>query len=162
MRRMFPAALTMLALTLLVSTGCTNRKAPVKVAKTAVHDHPETGPHGGALAEWGEEEFHPEFKVDHAKKEATVYINDDKAAKPAPIAVEVVELILTHVKPPITIVLKADPESTDPKGKSSRFRGTHDELAKEIEFKGEINAKIGTKPYTGTFVEKDEHDHKKK
>jgi hypothetical protein len=39
-------------------------------------DHPEFGPHKGALAEWGEEEYHLEFTVDHKGQQATVYVLD--------------------------------------------------------------------------------------
>lgn len=124
-------------------------------------DHPEEGPHGGALAEWGDEEYHAEFKADHEKKQATVYILDGKAKKAVPIAAETVTLTLTNFKPPVQIALKADPQGGDPKGKASRFTGTHDKLGTETEFKGEISGKVGEKPYSGTF-EEDEHEHKKK
>ena len=59
---------------------------PDTAAKT--EDHPDRGPHGGALAEWGEEEYHAEFTADHANKQATIYILDGTAKKAAPVAAE--------------------------------------------------------------------------
>src|SRR5829696_9292877 len=56
-----------------------------KASEADKHDHGAEGPHGGALAEWGEEEYHPEFTVDHATQEATVYVLDGSAKKAAPI-----------------------------------------------------------------------------
>jgi hypothetical protein len=125
-------------------------------------NHVEKGPHGGPLAEWGEEKYHAEFTVDHGKKTATVYILDGEAKKASPIAAESITLSLSNVKPPVQVTLKAAPQSDDPKGQASRFTGTHEQFAKEMEFEGEISGKVGTVPYAGTFKEKDHDDHKKK
>lgn len=151
------ASLTFLAIACLATIGCEAKpKTPPKPA--AHHDHPEKGPRGGALAEFGDEEYHAEFLVDHGKKEATVYILDEKAVKGVPIEAEFIELVLTHDKKPVAVKLAADPDKDDPKGKSSRFRGVHDELGKEIDFRGAIRAKIGDAPaYEGTFDEKTSH-----
>lgn len=165
MRRLLPSGFAIVALALIVSTGCTGRKdggAKAVAKKSPAHDHASEGPHGGAIVEWGEDEYHLEFLVDHDKKQTTVYVLDDKAAKASPIAVETLTLILTHGKTPIEIALKADPDTADPKGKSSRFTAVHDELAKKIEFKGTIRGTVAGKPYEGDFVEKADHDHKKK
>lgn len=126
----------------------------------AGHKHPDEGPHGGALAEWGNEEFHAEFLVDHGKKEATVYILDGLADKTVPIKEESLTLIIKNVQPPANIILKADPQKDDPKDRSSRFTGRHDALGKEMEFEGEISGKIGDKAYTGEFKEKAHKGHK--
>jgi hypothetical protein len=155
------------AVVCLVLTGCADQRDRVKKAagqaKGHVHDHPEKGPHDGALAEWGDEEYHAEFTVDHAKSEATVYVLDGKAAKAVPIDAESVQLTLTNVSPVKQIALKAAPQEGDPKGKASRFVGTDPALAKEMEFKGEISGKVNGTPYAGKFVEEaHDHDHKKK
>jgi hypothetical protein len=123
------------------------------------HEHPDEGPNGGVLVEWGEEEYHPEFKPDHAKKLATVWIHDGRI-KPTAIDAKTIQLTISNVEPPLNITLTADPQEKDPKGKSSRFSGTHDVLAKEMEFKGTISGKVGGTPYSGKFEEKP-HDHKK-
>lgn len=157
-------AIVSVAFACLSIVGCSNRDAAKPKAdkeKKAVHNHPDKGPHGGALVEWGDDDYHLEFLVDHGKKEATVYVLDDVAAKPAPIAAEEITLTLTHTKPPLRIPMKAAPETGDAKGKSSRFVAVHDELGKEMDFKGEISGKVGDTPYRGDLEEKD-HDHKKK
>lgn len=148
--------------------GCARDPGNVKKGDDTVpkggHNHPTEGPHGGALAEWGNEEFHAEFLVDHEKKEATVYILDGVADKSVPIKEDTLTLVIKNVQPPANIVLKADPQKDDPKGRSSRFVGRHDSLTTEMEFEGEISGKIGDKNYTGDFKEKSHkgHKHKKK
>ena len=147
----------------LLAAGCPggkDTKSTGSAPGAGKHEHPEEGPHGGALAEWGEEEFHIEFKADPGKKQATVYILDGAAKKVVPIEAETVMLVIKNVQPPANITLKADPQKDDPKGKSSRFVGTHDALAKEMEFKGEISGKVGAKAYAGDFEEKAHKDHK--
>jgi hypothetical protein len=129
-------------------------------AKGHGHTHPHEGPHGGALAEWGEEEYHVEFTVDHGKKQATVYVLDGSGKKAAPIPVETLSLVIRNVQPPASVTLKADPQQDDPKGTSSRFVGQHDILAQEVEFKGEVSGKVGDKAYAGDFKEKSHKGHK--
>ncbi|MCI0643028.1 MAG: hypothetical protein L0Y72_06850 [Gemmataceae bacterium] len=159
--------LCLLSLAVLIGlgpVGCSKKPVdkpnPLAGKKGEDHDeHGDEGPHGGALAEWGEHEYHAEFTVDHKEKKATVYILDKSAKKASPIEVESITLTIENVKPKVTVQLKADPDAGDPKGKSSRFTGTHDALAKEMEFKGEISGTVGKTPYAGTFDEKP-HKHK--
>lgn len=157
--------LVMTAALVALSAGCDNphrSTAPSRGAasKGHAHDHPEKGPHDGALAEWGDEEYHAEFTVDHAQKKATVYILDGSARNAVPIAAETITLTLTDATPPVQVTLKADPQKDDPKGQSSRFSGTHALLGEEREFKGEISGQIGGKPYAGGFTEKGHAGHK--
>lgn len=56
------------------TTGPTPTATPPKPAAKGEHHH--EGPHDGAIPEWGEEEYHPEFTADHAAREATVYVLD--------------------------------------------------------------------------------------
>jgi hypothetical protein len=154
----------MIAFVLPIS-GCVKQPPPksptgAEAKAKQVHDHPDEGPHGGALAEWGDEKYHAEFTVNHAKKQATVYILDGSVKKASPIAAETITLSLTNVKPPLQVTLKAEPQEGDPKGQASRFVGTHDALGKEMDFEGEISGKVGETPYSGTFKEKAEHEHK--
>jgi hypothetical protein len=171
MNRMRPWAVTVgfLMATVLLVSGCPAPRAPSKnddpktkgVAKK--EEHPEKGMHGGALAEFeDEEDHHFEFTVDHAKKQAIVYILDSTAKKAVPIAAETVNLEITSAKPKVELTLKADPQESDPKGKSSRFVGTHDELGKEVEFAGELSVKLDGKKYGGKFKEEEGHEHGKK
>lgn len=129
------------------------------------HAHPHEGPHGGCLGEWGDEEFHVEFTVDHKTKTVVVYVLDD-SAKLAPKldAAKITKMMLTvsNVQPPVTLELKPDAAKTDAKGIA--FTATHDAFAKEMEFKGNISGLVDGKPYSGDFKETahDGHDHDKK
>src|SRR5687767_13476253 len=71
-------------------------KGETTTKKGHAHEHPDEGPHGGALAEWGDEKYHAEFTVDHGKKQATVYILDGSAKKAAPIEAKEITLTLNN------------------------------------------------------------------
>jgi hypothetical protein len=119
---------------------------------TDKHDHGE-GPHKGALAEWGEEEYHVEFTVDHKAQQVTVYVLDGSAKKAKPIDAK--ELILTlKLKPAVTMKLQPSRQASDPPDRSSCYVGKHAALAKEQDFEGTISGKVGNKPYSGDFKEK--------
>lgn len=153
--------LAIVILGVIVLPGCKQPKpaASGSPGKDAA-GHPEEGPHGGALAEWGSEEYHAEFTVNHKEKKATVYILDGEVKKAVPIKAESITLTITNAGDArVTITLKADPQKDEPKGASSRFSGTHDALAKEMEFKGNISGKVDGKDYSGDFEEKP-HKHK--
>lgn len=168
------ACFAILVAGLLVAPGCNktpNKEKPADPKKkeeaTAKKDdgkkkddHAEKGPHGGPLAEWGEEKYHAEFTVDHDKKQATVYILDGSAKKASPIAAETISLTITSFNPSVKVTLKAAPDKDDPKGSSSRFVGMHDKLAEKVEYKGQISGTVDKTPYVGKFDEKDD-DHKK-
>jgi hypothetical protein len=162
-------------LTLAALIGCGEPERPssappkasssaVKTAgKAAKHDHPDEGPHGGALATWGDEEYHMEFLVDHDKKESTVYVLDSKAKNAKPIAAKEITVSLKR-KPPVGFTLAAKPQEGDPQGKSSRFIGTHSALGEEKDFEGSILGVLEGTPYAGDFKEgsHEGHDHGKK
>jgi hypothetical protein len=148
----------LLLLAALCLAGCGPRQTP---GAKKVHVHPEKGPHDGVIAEWGEEEYHPEFTVDHDKKQVTVYILDGEVAKPKAIPAESITVTITNLTPPLTLQLKAEPMADDPKGHSSRFVATDEKLGKVMDFKGTISGKVGDKPYSGEFDEtKGGHGHK--
>jgi hypothetical protein len=152
--RFFRQALMLLAIAL-TSLGTASTATAQEKHK---HDHPANGPHKGALAEWGDEEYHVEITFDHDKKQAVIYILDEKAKKAKPI--DASEIIITvKAKPPVTLKLKATPEKDDPKGMCSRFIGTHDLFAKHKDFEGTVSGKVGNKPYSGDFKAKHSHDH---
>ena len=150
-----------LSVALVAGAGCgsgSTAKPMTEKEKFAGHDHPHEGPHHGALVEWGEEEYHAEFTVDHKAKEATVYVLDGSAKKAAPIDAK--ELTLTlKATPPVTVKLTPKPDAGDPAGQSSRFTGTHEALGKEQEFEGTVSGVVNGKPYSGDFKE-EPHDHK--
>jgi hypothetical protein len=151
----------LLLVALVIAAGCTDQPAKSDRPKKATKEsHPSKGPHGGALAEWGEENYHAEFTVDHAKKQVIIYILDGSAKKAEPVAADTLTLTISNVKPPVQVTLKADPQDGDPKGQSSRFRGTHDALGTEMEFEGEIAGTVGGTPFSGEFKEKADGGHK--
>jgi len=165
MRRVFPAICVLLAAGLLSSAGCGGKKDLSKpIVKKNEHPHPDKGPHGGVLAEWGADEYHVEYVFDRDKKQATFYILDgDTASKATPIAAETVTLTLKHTKMPVEIAAKADRDKDDPEGKSSRFVAVHEALGEKVPFKGSISGKIGDKPpYEDDFEEKEKSEQKKK
>ncbi len=152
----------------LATAGCSKPAATStggsKTDATAAHkddDHEHgPGPHGGTVIEFGK--YHGEFVVDHAKKQATVYILDGKVKNAVPIAAE--KLLLNIKTPQFQADLMAVPQESDPKGKSSRFVATHDNLGKEQEFEGTVSGEVDGKPYLGDFKEEAHkgHDHDKK
>jgi hypothetical protein len=144
-----------------LAAGCGKPHPAKRAAKKAGHGHahPEHGPHAGALAEWGDGDYHVEFTVDHAGKQATVYLLDRTAQRAPRVAADKVTqmtLTLTNVTPPLTLELKHDPHKSDAKGVA--FVATHDQLGKEMEFKGTISGKVGDKDFAGDFTE-EPHDH---
>lgn len=170
MKRRMYAGMALMAFGLAV-VGCDNAKPTVTAVKDGEkklrpkghegHAEHEEGLHGGAIAEVSK--YHAEFTVDHAKKEATVYFLDENLKKHEPIDAATIQLGIK--KPAIQIELKAVPQDGEPKGKSSRFVGTHEALGKEQEFEGTITVVLEGKPFSGDFKEEphaDHKDHKKK
>lgn len=146
---------------LAVVVGMTGAAVPAVWAqdkKDDKHDHPEEGPHHGALAEWGEEEYHVEFTADRKKGSATVYILDGSAKKAKPIDAKEVTLTIKGKKA-VSVDLKRDPQKDDGDGKCSRFTGKHKALTGKEKFAGTLSAEVGGKPYSGDFKES-AHDHK--
>ena len=127
------------------------------------HAHPHNGPHDGALAEWGEEQFHAEFTVDHGKKQATIYILDGTAKSAPKLNANEISNVELTIKgmPPVKIELRPDPVKTDAKGIA--FSGINDLFGKEMEFEGTISGKIKDQAFSGDFAEKPhDHHHNKK
>lgn len=122
-------------------------------ALAAPEPHPEKGPHGGPLAEWGEEEYHLEIVPDAKNGAVAVYVLDGEVKKAKPIDAK--ELILTvKATPAVTLKLTAVAEKGDPEGKFSKYVGKHDIFTKEMKWAGSVSGKVGTKPYAGDFKQK--------
>lgn len=162
----------LLALAVVITAGCGDppKEKPAKEKpaakekaakdKDAKEEHATEGPHKGAIAEWGEEEYHAEFTVDHKTKTAKVYVLGKDVKTPAPIKADKVKLSVK--KPAFQIDLKPEKQAGDPEGTASVFVGTHDNFAKEQEFEGTLSAEFGGKQYAGDFKDKDhDHPHKK-
>jgi hypothetical protein len=140
-----------------LSAGCGSGRdpggtgAPSGPARGGEEGHPDKGPHGGVLAEWGVEQYHTEVTVDRKEKRATVYLLDGTARKAAPIPAESITLTLTNVQPPVQVTLRADPQPGDPQGQASRFSGTHDRLGADTGLRGEVSGTVAGTPYAGPF-----------
>jgi hypothetical protein len=133
-------------------SGCLNRATQAKKNNPKTeekHDHAETGPHGGPLAEW-EEIYHAEFTVDHGKKQVVVYILGEKpTAAPTIEADKITKVKLTVLepKPQVQLDLVHDAKLSDAKGIA--FVGTHDVFAKPADLKLSISGNVDGKPYVG-------------
>lgn len=134
----------------LVTTGCTpskdaakadaNKKDKDKDKDKDDHGHGETGPHHGALAEWGET-YHAEFTVDKAKKQAVVYILDGKAKFAPDLDVaKITKIKLTITDPKLVLDLKHDAARSGKEGIA--FVATDDVFGKDAMFSGTISAEI--------------------
>ena len=109
------------------------------------HDH-GPGPHGGVIIEF-DGKRHGEFAVDHKKQEATIFILGGDAKSAFPIDADKVTLSIKS--PQFQIELTSMPQEKDPKGKSSRFVGKHENFAKEQEFEGTVTFMDGKKQING-------------
>ena len=150
-------------LTLTLTLGCGDQSAPAPnstpapaASNTPAKDAPKhaahgTGPHEGAVADWGGGKFHVEFTVDHDKQEATVYVlgDDEKTATP----IKVTTILLNIDDPKFQVELAAAPLEGEAEGTASRFVGKHESLGKVQEFAGSISGEVDGTPYVGDFKE---------
>ncbi|MCS6866508.1 MAG: hypothetical protein RMJ56_11220 [Gemmataceae bacterium] len=141
---------------LFAAVGCNNPQAPTPSPSTQPadsndddHEHGE-GPHGGTIFDFGK--YHGEFRPDHGKKEATIWLFGVDQKTPVRVKAEKLRLIVTNTEPPIEVDLRAaDP---DAEGKAHQFTGQHDGFAQEMEYKGTVTGVLDGKPYSGEFAEK--------
>jgi hypothetical protein len=119
-------------------------------AKTSDHSH-GSGPHGGAVADWGGGAYHAEVTVDHDRKEVTVYMLGSDGKTPAPIEASTIALSINE--PATEIELQAKPMEGETDGKSSRFVGQHKTIGIVREFAGTISGEVEGTPYVGEFAE---------
>lgn len=150
--------------TLLMIPGCQEQKPAPPASDTAKkaeavveaksesggHSH-GSGPHGGAVADWGGGAYHVEFTVDHDAKQATVYVLGSDGKTAAPIKVSGITLIIDE--PATELELQAEPLDGEAGGISSRFVGDHDTIGIVREFAGTIRGEVDGTPYFGEFAE---------
>ena len=80
--RNLSCCLGMTALLALGLPGCTpHKEAKKEEPALKKHYHPTKGPHGGPLAEWGDDEIHVELTINPAAKQMVIYLLDYKAEK---------------------------------------------------------------------------------
>ena len=149
-------AAAVLGLGLVGSAGCDTKKNEPKAGATfASEDHAHgTGPHGGVVFDFGGGKWHGEFKPDHAKKEATVWILGADGKTPAPIKADKLRLVVSNATPKIEIDLLPADRGAD--GAASAFTGKAEGFAKEMEYKGTVTFTLDGKQYSGDFEEKPE------
>lgn len=149
---------------LLMTSGCQEEKpAPPAADATSMaeavgeaksesggHSH-GSGPHGGAVADWGGGAYHVEFTVDHDAKKATVYVLGSDGKTAAPIKAPAITLIIDE--PATELELQAEPLEGETDGMSSRFVGDHDTIGIVREFAGTIRGEVDGTPYFGEFAE---------
>lgn len=124
--------------------------------RVRAEDH-SVGPHKGAIAEWGEEEYHVEVVTDAKTGEVTVYVygNHSDFDKKKMKAIDSKSLTLTiKGDKPVTVKLEPKPQKDDPMGSSTVFTGKDDAVKTDKMLEGSISGKVGTKPYTGDFKQK--------
>lgn len=157
---------------LLIASGCQDKKPAAPAAPAAdassmadairhkeddSHEHSHgSGPHDGAVADWGGGAYHVEFVVDHDAKKATVYVLGSDGKSAAPIKAESINLIIEE--PSTEMTLNAEPLEGETGGISSRFSGEHDTIGIVREFSGTIRGEVDGTPYVGDFTEV-AHDH---
>jgi hypothetical protein len=139
-------------------------KKPEAKAPANEHDHPDEGPHGGALIELGEEEYHAEVVLDDKTHSVIIYVLGANAKDAVPIDAPEVVINLKHGDKPEQFKLKASPAKTDPKGKSSRFAVKDEDLMHDLHHKdaqARLRLKIGGKSFSGPIAagHHDHHDH---
>lgn len=146
-----------LGLGLVGTVGCDTKKGtpPNAEDKKKGEDHAAhgTGPHGGVVFDFGGGKYHGEFKPDHGKKEATVWILGSDEKTPAPVKTDKLRLVVSNTTPKIEI----DLTPTDAKdGSASAFTGKSDGFGVEMEYKGTVRFNVGDTQYSGDFEEKSE------
>ena len=137
------------------------KPAPKGAAKHEGHAHATHGPHKGALIELGEEEYHGEIVLDDKNHVVTIYLLAANAKDPVAIDSPEVVINLKHGDKPEQFKLKASPMKLDPKGKSSRFTVTDEELLHDLDHghaQARLRVKIAGKSFIGK-IEAGDHDH---
>jgi len=116
------------------------------------------GPHNGAIAEWGEDDYHLEVVADAKTGELTVYVygNHDELDKGTTKAIDAKTLTLSlkTTEPATTVKLEPKPAKGDPEGKSSVFVAKTDAVKTDKKLSGSVSGKVAGKPYTGDFKQK--------
>lgn len=141
---------------LALAAGCGAPAPPASSGgkpKPPAHEHPTVGPAGGAIVEWGDDEYHLEFIADRAAGTAAVYVLDQTAKQVTAVSAKSLTLSL-DASPPVVVPLTPKPQDGDPTGRSSRFVGTHDALKKDGQFTGSVSGEVDGKKYTGDFKER--------
>lgn len=128
------------------------------------HGHGAAGPHGGAIVELGEEEYHAEIVVDDKTHSLMVYLLGKDAKTASPIAATEVTVGLGGDK---SVTLKAAPLEGEEEGKASKFELVDEKVVHDLLdagfLHGSLKVQIGEKAYEGhidAHFDHDDGDHK--
>jgi len=146
---------TALALTIVAATFC-------QATAEDKHEHPETGPHKGALIELGNEEYHAEIVHDNEKHTVTIYILDSSAKKAVAIEAKEIVINVKHGKTAEQFKLAGSPDKGDAKGTSSRFAVKNEELCEHLDEEhvdARLSLKIKNRSYSAKIAHHHDHDH---
>ncbi len=126
------------------------------------HDHEHEAPHGGALLEVGDHQYHVEFVCDEDSHKFTIYVLDGEAVNGHPV--EETELVITFDVDGTESEYKlaAMPLDGEPEGQSSRFEIASEELVDLFHehegLEGELDIIIDGESHH-VHVVHEEHDH---
>ena len=167
-RRSFELALT--AAFALVLAGCTDSNSEfteVSHDESEVghddhsgHGHGAHGPNGGEIVEVGNEEFHAEVVVDEETHRIDVFVLGSDARTARPIDATEISLSFKHGDEVEDFKLAAAALDGEPKGQSSKFTLTSDELFEELHEHSEgatLSFTAGGESLSGTVTHS--HDH---
>jgi hypothetical protein len=151
MLRVMPWNGSLLVAALLLAVGCTaSPPAPSGPARPAGKPG---APHGGTAFTEPGHKYRAELFIDSDKETATVYLLDADGQKPLTITAGSLTLLVQEGAGAV-ITLKAQPQSGEPRWKSSRFVGTSARFGRDLSLnKIEINAEINGKSFTFTLEE---------
>jgi hypothetical protein len=126
------------------------------------HQHPDHGPHGGALIELGNEKYHAELLHDDKSRTISVYVLDGTAKNEVPIPAKFVRINIKRAGKGEQFQLKPAPQKHETAGKTARFVLKDDTLCDRLHAEG-IDARlvieIEGKSYSGRVVHSHDHDH---
>jgi hypothetical protein len=142
-----------------LAAGCNQQTGDFKTAKQInegkkaagqPHEHESEGPHGGAIVELGDEEYHAEVVIDPKTYTLSVYLLGKDAKTATPIAAEEVTVVTEDDS---KLKLKAVPQDGESGGKASKFElaeeATVGPIAKAGFLHGALKLEIDGKPYGG-------------
>lgn len=131
--------------------------------EAASHQHPTAGPHGGALLELGNEEFHAELLLDEEHNQVTICLLDSSAVKPVEIEVPFLRInVKASDKPRQYKLTPVYVEGREPAGATDCYAIVSPQLMRDLHTKGHVaklSVMIGRKVYSA-MIQHAPHEHK--
>ncbi len=137
------------ALVLGVALGCSGKPGASGTGPqpSAPAEGEEEAPHGGILFATKDHKYHVEVVVDK-EKPPVLYLLDNKVKNAVPTPEDKWQMTIKGT-PPQKLEFVPEPQTGDPKGETSRFKGPADpKLKPDLDWdKVEISGKVKGKPY---------------